>query len=168
MIDVTRDPRWGRIAESFGEDSYLTSVMGVAMIEGLQGDALSHPSSVASCAKHFAAYGASESGKDYNTTWVPEIQLRELYLPPFKAAVEANAATFMCSFNDINGVPSSGNTFLNRTILRDEWKYNGLVVSDWGSIEQMIPHGFCKDINEAAKKSIIAGVDIDIDRKSVV
>ncbi len=162
MIDVTRDPRWGRIAESFGEDSHLTSVMGVAMIEGLQGDTLSHPSSVASCAKHFAAYGATESGKDYNTTWVPEIQLRELYLPPFKAAVDAKAATFMCSFNDINGVPSSGNTFLNRMILRNEWGYNGLVVSDWGSIEQMIPHGFCKDINDAAKKSIFAGIDIDM------
>lgn len=162
MIDISRDPRWGRIAESCGEDPYLTSVMGNAMIKGFQGDVLSSPTSIAACAKHFAAYGASESGKDYNTTWIPEIQLRELYLPPFKAAVDAGAATFMCSFNDINGVPSSGSTFLNRQILRDEWKYDGLLVSDWGSIQQMIPHGFCADLKEAGEKSAIAGVDMDM------
>lgn len=162
MIDISRDPRWGRIAESCGEDPYLTSVMGNAMIKGFQGDSLSSPTSIAACAKHFAAYGASESGKDYNTTWIPEIQLRELYLPPFKAAVDAGAATFMCSFNDINGVPSSGSTFLNRQILRDEWKYDGLLVSDWGSIQQMIPHGFCADLKEAGEKAAIAGVDMDM------
>lgn len=162
MIDISRDPRWGRIAESCGEDPYLTSVIGNAMIKGFQGDALSSPTSIAACAKHFAAYGASESGKDYNTTWIPEIQLRELYLPPFKAAVDAGAATFMCSFNDINGVPSSGSTFLNRQILRDEWKYDGLLVSDWGSIQQMIPHGFCADLKEAGEKAAIAGVDMDM------
>lgn len=162
MIDISRDPRWGRIAESCGEDPYLTSVMGNAMIKGFQGDSLSSPTSIAACAKHFAAYGASESGKDYNTTWIPEIQLRELYLPPFKAAVDAGAATFMCSFNDINGVPSSGSIFLNRQILRDEWKYDGLLVSDWGSIQQMIPHGFCADLKEAGEKAAIAGVDMDM------
>lgn len=162
MIDISRDPRWGRIAESCGEDPYLTSMMGNAMIKGFQGDTLSSPTSIAACAKHFAAYGASESGKDYNTTWIPEIQLRELYLPPFKAAVDAGAATFMCSFNDINGVPSSGSTFLNRQILRDEWKYDGLLVSDWGSIQQMIPHGFCADLKEAGEKAAIAGVDMDM------
>lgn len=162
MIDISRDPRWGRIAESCGEDPYLTSMMGNAMIKGFQGDTLSSPTSIAACAKHFAAYGASESGKDYNTTWIPEIQLRELYLPPFKAAVDAGAATFMCSFNDINGVPSSGSTFLNRQILRDEWKYDGLLVSDWGSIQQMIPHGFCTDLKEAGEKAAIAGVDMDM------
>lgn len=162
MIDISRDPRWGRIAESCGEDPYLTSVMGNAMIKGFQGDDLSSPTSIAACAKHFAAYGASESGKDYNTTWIPEIQLRELYLPPFKAAVDAGAATFMCSFNDINGVPSSASTFLNRQILRDEWKYDGLLVSDWGSIQQMIPHGFCADLKEAGEKAAIAGVDMDM------
>lgn len=162
MIDISRDPRWGRIAESCGEDPYLTSMMGNAMIKGFQGDTLSSPTSIAACAKHFAAYGASESGKDYNTTWIPEIQLRELYLPPFKAAVDAGAATFMCSFNDINGVPSSGSTFLNRQILRNEWKYDGLLVSDWGSIQQMIPHGFCADLKEAGEKAAIAGVDMDM------
>lgn len=162
MIDISRDPRWGRIAESCGEDPYLTSVMGNAMIKGFQGDTLSSPTSIAACAKHFVAYGASESGKDYNTTWIPGIQLRELYLPPFKAAVDAGAATFMCSFNDINGVPSSGSTFLNRQVLRDEWKYDGLLVSDWGSIQQMIPHGFCADLKEAGEKAAIAGVDMDM------
>lgn len=162
MIDVSRDPRWGRIAESCGEDPYLTSVIGAAMIKGFQGDSLSDPTSIAACAKHFAAYGASESGKDYNTTWIPEIQLREIYFPPFEEAVKANAATFMCSFNDINGVPSSGNAFLNKDVLRDEWKYDGVLVSDWGSIEQMIPHGFCKDLKEAGLKAANAGVDMDM------
>ncbi len=162
MIDVTRDPRWGRIAESCGEDPYLTSVMGEAMIKGFQGDNLNSPSSMAACAKHFAAYGATESGKDYNTTWVPEVQLREVYLPPFEKAAKAGVATFMCSFNDINGVPSSGNRFLNKQILRNEWKYDGMLVSDWGSIEQMIPHGFCTDLKEAAEKAVLAGVDMDM------
>lgn len=162
MIDVSRDPRWGRIAESCGEDPYLTAVMGAAMIKGFQGDSLADPTSVAACAKHFAAYGASESGKDYNTTWIPEIQLREVYLPPFEEAVKAGAATFMCSFNDINGVPSSGSEFLNKKVLRNEWKYDGVLVSDWGSIEQMIPHGFCKDLKEAGLKAANAGVDMDM------
>ncbi|MFI3239582.1 MAG: beta-glucosidase BglX [Bacteroidales bacterium] len=162
MVDVSRDPRWGRIAESYGEDPYLVSVMGAATIKGYQGDDLTNPATMAACAKHFAAYGATESGKDYNTTWVPELQLRETYLPPFLAAVEAGSATFMCSFNDINGVPSSGNQYLNNTILRDEWGYDGVLVSDWGSIEQMIPHGFCADLNEAACKAANASVDIDM------
>ncbi len=162
MIDVARDPRWGRIAESFGEDPYLTSVMGVAMIQGFQGNSLSNPNSMVACAKHFAAYGATESGKDYNTTWIPELLLREVYLPPFKAAVDAGVGSFMCSFNDINGVPSSGNEFLNRQILRKEWSYQGLLVSDWGSIEQMIKHGVCSDLKNAAEKAALAGVDMDM------
>ncbi len=162
MIDVTRDPRWGRIAESLGEDPYLTSVLGNAMIHGFQGDDLSNPQSLAACAKHFVGYGASESGKDYNTTWIPEEQLRDVYLPPFKAAIDADVATFMCSFNDINGVPSSGNHYLNKTILRDEWKYDGMLVSDWGSIEQMIPHGVVHDLKEAAELSANSYVDMDM------
>lgn len=162
MIDISRDPRWGRIAESCGEDPYLTSEMGVAMIKGFQGKNLSDPTSMAACAKHFAGYGAAESGKDYNTTWIPELQLREVYLPSFKAAVDAGAASFMCSFNDINGVPSSGNDFLNRQILRKEWKYSGLLVSDWGSIEQMVTHGVSSDLKDAAQKAIKAGVDMDM------
>ncbi len=162
MIDVTRDPRWGRIAESCGEDPYLSAVMGVAMVKGFQGDNLSDPTSLAACAKHFAAYGATESGKDYNTTWLPEHQLREVFFPPFKAVADAGVATFMCSFNDINGMPSSGNNWLNKTILREEWKYDGMLVSDWGSIEQMIPHGVCQDLKEAAEKAANAGVDMDM------
>lgn len=162
MIDVSRDPRWGRIAESCGEDPYLTSVMGVAMVKGFQGDKLSEPTSIAACAKHFAAYGASESGKDYSTTWIPETLLRDVYLPPFEAVAKAGAATFMCSFNDINGVPSSGNPYLNHQILRKEWNYDGVLVSDWGSIQQMIPHGFCSDLKEAAMKAANASVDIDM------
>lgn len=162
MIDISRDPRWGRIAESCGEDPYLTSVMGAAMIKGFQGDKLSVSTSMASCAKHFAGYGASESGKDYNTTWIPETQLRDVYLLPFKAAVDAGAATFMCSFNDINGVPSSGNEWLNQQVLRKEWKFDGLLVSDWASIEQMIKHGVCANLQDAAQKALKAGVDMDM------
>lgn len=162
MIDISRDPRWGRIAESCGEDPYLTSVMGQAMIRGFQGDSLSSATSMAACAKHFVAYGASESGKDYNTTWIPELQLREVYLPPFKAAADAGVASFMCSFNDINGVPSSGNPFLNQQILRKEWKYKGVLVSDWESIGQMIQHGYCIDLKDAGAKAASLGVDMDM------
>lgn len=162
MIDISRDPRWGRIAESCGEDPYLTSIMGVAMVKGFQGTDLSVPTSIAACAKHFAAYGASESGKDYSTTWIPEVLLRDVYLPPFEAAAKAGTATFMCSFNDINGIPSSGNPYLNHQILRNEWNYDGVLVSDWGSIQQMIPHGFCTDLKEAAMKAANASVDIDM------
>lgn len=162
MIDVSRDPRWGRIAESCGEDTYLNAVMGAAMIRGFQGDSLSNPRSLAACAKHFAGYGVSESGKDYNTTNIPERLLRDVYLPPFKAAVDADVATFMCSFNDIDGVPSSGNKWLNIDVLREEWGYDGMLVSDWGSIEQMIPHHFCSDLKDAAYKAANAGVDMDM------
>lgn len=162
MIDVSRDPRWGRIAESCGEDPFLSSVLGAAMVRGFQGDDLSNATSMAACAKHFAGYGAAESGKDYNTTWIPEVQLRDTYLPPFKAAVGAQVATFMCSFNDINGVPSSGNKHLNVDILRHEWGFDGVLVSDWGSVEQMIAHGVCADSIEAAQLAANAGVDIDM------
>jgi len=162
MIDVARDPRWGRVAESCGEDPFLTSVMGKAMIIGFQGENLSDATSIAACAKHFAAYGAVESGKDYNTTWIPEVLLRDVYLPPFKAAAEAGAASFMCSFNEMNGVPSSGNIHLNQDILKKEWKYDGVLISDWGSITEMVPHGVCTDLMDAAKKAAKAGVDIDM------
>ena len=163
MIDIARDPRWGRIAESCGEDPYLTSVMGVAMVKGFQGEELTNPSSMAACAKHFAAYGAAEAGRDYNTTWIPEQLLREVYLPSFEAAAHAGVATFMCSFNEINGVPSSGNEFINKKILRGEWKYDGMMVSDWSSIMEMVPHGYCVDLKDAAEKAIHAGVDMDME-----
>lgn len=162
MIDVSRDARWGRIAESYGEDTYMNAVMGVATIKGYQTDNLADSTAMAACAKHFCGYGASESGKDYNTTWIPEVQLRDVYLPSFKAAVDAGCATFMCSFNDINGVPSTGSKFLNKKILRDEWQYDGMLVTDWGSMQQMIPHGYCSDMEDAAEKAANAAVDMDM------
>lgn len=162
MIDISRDARWGRIAESLGEDPHLTSVLGTAMIKGFQGDSLGSPTSIAACAKHFVAYGASESGRDYNSTFIPERMLRNVYLPPFKAAVEADCATFMTSFNDNDGVPATANEFVLKTILRDEWKFDGMVVTDWASATEMINHGFCVDGKDAAEKSVNAGVDMEM------
>lgn len=162
MIDISRDPRWGRIAESCGEDPYLTSVMGAAMVRGFQGESLDHATSIAACAKHFVAYGAVEGGRDYNSTNVPERQLRNVYFPPFEAAVKAGVATFMTSFNDNDGVPASGNCFLLRDVLRKEWGFDGLVVSDWGAVTEMISHGFCANREEAAVKAVHAGVDMDM------
>lgn len=131
MIDVARDPRWGRMAEGCGEDTYLTSVMGVAMVEGFQGDSLNSPTSIAACPKHFVGYGAAEGGRDYNSTFIPERRLRDVYLPPFEAVAKAGAATFMTSFNDNDGAPSTGNTFILKDVLRGEWGFDGIVVSDW-------------------------------------
>lgn len=162
MIDVARDPRWGRMAEGCGEDTYLTSVMGVAMIKGYQGDSLNNPTSIAACPKHFVGYGAAEGGRDYNSTFIPERRLRNVYLPPFEEAAKAGAATFMTSFNDNDGVPSTANEFILKDILRKEWGFDGLVVTDWASAKEMIAHGFAADDAEAAMKSINAGVDMEM------
>ncbi len=162
MIDVARDPRWGRIAEGCGEDTYLTSIMGAAMVKGFQGDSLSDPTSIAACPKHFVGYGAAEGGRDYNSTYIPERRLRNVYLPPFEAAARAGAATYMTSFNDNDGVPSTGNKFILKDVLRDEWGFDGLVVTDWASTKEMIPHGFVADEKEAAMKSVNAGVDMEM------
>jgi beta-glucosidase len=162
MIDISRDARWGRIAESFGEDPHLTGVLGAAMVKGFQGDDFSEPGNIAACAKHFAGYGASESGRDYNTTNIPENELRNVYLPPFKAAVDAGAATLMTSFSDLNGVPASGNRFLLRQVLRDEWRFDGFVVSDWASIEQLSVHGFTANDKEAAFEAANAGLNMEM------
>lgn len=162
MVDVSRDGRWGRVAESAGEDPYLNGVMGVAMVRGYQGDNLANPRSMAACVKHFCGYGAAESGLDYNTTFIPENHLRDVYLYPFHRCADAGAATFMCSFNDINGIPSSGNTQLLRGILRDEWGWDGLMCSDWSSIQQMIPQGFSADLRQTAIQAANAGVDMDM------
>ena len=162
MIDISRDPRWGRIAESFGEDPYLASRLAVAMVEGFQGDDLSAPGTIAACAKHFAGYGASEAGRDYNTTNIPENELRNVHLPPFKAAVEAGVETLMTSFSDLNGVPASGNRFLMQEVLRDEWGFDGFVVSDWDSIDQLADHGFAADSSDAARKAVTAGVNMEM------
>jgi beta-glucosidase len=162
MMDIARDPRWGRIAEGFGEDPYLASQFAAAMVQGFQGDDLAAPDSIAACTKHFAGYGAAEGGRDYDTANIPEGLLRDVYLPPFKAAVEAGAATVMTAFNEINGVPATGNVRLLREILREEWGFSGLVVSDWQAIAEMIQHGFCEDLKDAAQKSIVAGIDIEM------
>nr|WP_321375097.1 beta-glucosidase BglX [uncultured Bacteroides sp.] len=162
MIDISRDARWGRIAESCGEDTYLTSVMGAAMVKGFQGNSLNDPTSILACAKHFVGYGAVEGGRDYNSTHLTERQLRNDYLPPFEAATKQGAATFMSSFNDNDGVPSSANPFILKTVLRNEWGFDGFVVSDWASIKEMVSHGFCADDKEAAMKAANAGVDMEM------
>ena len=161
MMDVTWDPRWGRIAESCGEDPYLASLFAASMVKGFQGD-LSDPTAVAACAKHFVGYGMSEAGRDYNTTYIPEPLLRNVHLKPFEAAQEAGVLTFMSAFNDLNGVPTSGNEFTLKHILRDEWGFDGTVVSDWGSIEEMINHGFAADKKQAAEIAVKAGVDMEM------
>lgn len=166
MIDITRDPRWGRIAESLGEDPHLASELGVAMVKGFQGDDLSKPDSIAACAKHFAAYGYSEAGKDYAYVNISENELRNVVLPPFEAAKNAGVATFMAAFSDLNGVPATGNAFLNRHILRDEWGFKGFVVSDWDSVVQLTTHGFSEDEKEAAYESVSAGVDMEMSSQS--
>lgn len=162
MLDVSRDARWGRIAESSGEDTYLNKVMGAALVRGYQGGCEGDPTCMAACAKHFIGYGAAEGGRDYNSTNIPERQLRNTYTPPFEAAVEAGAMTLMTSFNDNDGIPATGNSFLLRELLREEWGFGGMVVTDWNSAGEMIAHGFVKDGKEAAEKSINAGVDMDM------
>jgi beta-glucosidase len=162
MMDIARDPRWGRIAESLGEDPYLAAALATAMIRGFQGSKLDAPASVAACAKHFAGYGAAEAGRDYNSTWIPEILLREVYLRPFRAAQDAGVATFMTGFNALNGIPVSGNQFLLRDILRAEWKYSGMVVSDYEAITEMIRHGYAENARDAAKRAVNAGVDMEM------
>ena len=162
MIDISRDPRWGRVAESLGEDPYLCSVLGEAMITGFQGDSLSANGSIASCAKHFAGYGAAESGRDYNTASISENELRNVYLPPFKAAAKAGAATFMSAFNELNGIPATGNEWLMKQVLREEWGFKGFIVSDWESIKQLTTHGFSEDEKMAAFEAINAGIDMEM------
>ncbi|MEO7978550.1 glycoside hydrolase family 3 N-terminal domain-containing protein [Flavobacterium sp.] len=162
MVDIARDARWGRIAESPGEDPLLASRLGVAYIKGFQGNDPSVPGQILACAKHFAAYGAAEGGRDYNTVSMSESLLRNIYLKPFEAAAKSGAATFMSSFNDLNGIPASGSSFLLKKILRKEWKYDGFVVSDWNSVTEMIPHGYAADEKDAALKSAAAGLDMEM------
>ena len=163
MVDISRDPRWGRVMEGAGEDTYLGSKIAYARVKGFQGEKLGDLNSVMACAKHFAAYGAAVGGRDYNSVDMSERMLWETYLPPFKAAVEAGAATLMNSFNDLNGIPATGNRYLQRDILKGKWNFKGFVVSDWGSIGEMISHGFVKDSREAAIAAITAGSDMDME-----
>lgn len=163
MVDVARDPRWGRVAEGYGEDTYLASCMGAAAVRGYQGnDSIVR---MAACVKHFAGYAASEGGRDYNSTWIPEIQLRETYLPPFKAAIDAGSLSIMCAFNDLNGVPASANKHLNVNILRDEWQFDGVLVSDWASLQNMNNQGNSANLKEATKLCMDAQMDIDMESK---
>ncbi|MCU7616427.1 beta-glucosidase BglX [Chryseobacterium sp. PBS4-4] len=166
MVDVARDPRWGRVMEGSGEDTYLGTLIGLARIKGFQGKGLGNLDAIMACAKHFAAYGAGVGGRDYNSVDMSLRQLNETYLPPFKAAAEAGVATFMNSFNDINGIPATANQYILRDLLKGKWNYKGFVVSDWGSIGEMVPHGYAKDNKEAAEKAINAGSDMDMESRA--
>jgi beta-glucosidase len=163
MVDIARDPRWGRVMEGAGEDTYLGSRIATARVQGFQGEQPGALDAVLATAKHFAAYGAAVGGRDYNTTDMSERQLRETYLPPFRAAADAGVATFMNSFNDLSGVPATANRHLQRDILKGEWAYPGFVVSDWGSIGELVRHGVARDDKEAAFLAIMAGNDMDME-----
>jgi beta-glucosidase len=162
MVDISRDPRWGRVMEGAGEDTYLGSKIAYARVKGFQGN-LGDVNSVMACVKHFVAYGAAVGGRDYNSVDMSNRMLWETYLPPFKAALDAGAATFMNSFNDLNGIPATANNYLLRDILKGKWNFQGFVVSDWGSIGEMVNHGYVKDNKEAALASITAGSDMDME-----
>ena len=163
MVDIARDPRWGRIVESNGEDPYLSSVMARAWVKGYQQGDLSKPDSVAACVKHYAAYGAAIAGRDYNAADMSEITLRQVYLKPYEAAVDAGVATVMSSFNTINGVPASANPFTLTQVLRKEWGFGGFVVSDWGAVAELLNHGIGADDAAVARKALEAGVDMDME-----
>ncbi|TCP24318.1 beta-glucosidase [Tenacibaculum skagerrakense] len=166
MLDISRDSRWGRVAESPGEDPYLASLLGKAYVEGFQGDSLNDPTSLLACAKHFIGYGAAIGGRDYNTAIINKELLHNVYLPPFKAAFDAGSQTVMTSFNETNGIPASGDKQLLRDILRDTFQFDGFVVSDWNSVTEMIPHGFAKDEKHAAEIGINAGLNMEMTSKS--
>lgn len=168
MVDISRDARWGRVMEGAGEDTYLGSKIGVARIKGFQGDDLAANNTIAACVKHFAGYGFAESGKDYNTVDVGTSTLYNVILPPFKAASDAGVATVMNSFNVLNGIPATGNKFLQRDILKDAWKFKGFVVSDWGSGGEMIAHGYARDLQQVAQMSANAGSDMDMESAAYV
>src|ERR1700742_199007 len=168
MVDIARDPRWGRVMEGAGEDPYLGSLIATARVKGFQGKGLGNLDAVMACAKHFTAYGAAIGGRDYNSVDMSLRTLWEIYLPPFKAALDAGAATFMNSFNDLNGIPATANRYLQRDILKGKWGFKGFVVSDWGSIGEMINHGYAKDNYEAAEEALKAGSDMDMESRSYI
>lgn len=166
MVDVSRDARWGRVMEGAGEDTWYGAQVAKARVIGFQGNDLADTCTILACAKHFAAYGACIAGKDYNAVDVSEQLLHELYFLPFKAAVEAGVATFMNSFNEINGIPATGNVHIQRDVLKGKWGFNGLTVSDWGSIGEMVVHGYVEDLKSAAAKAILAGCDMDMESRA--
>jgi beta-glucosidase len=162
MVDIARDARWGRISEGLGEDPYLGSAMARAYVQGYQGERLDAPDSIVACPKHYVGYGAVEAGRDYNTTEISEHTLRQFYLPPFHAAEQAGAGTFMSAFNSLNGIPASANPFTLKQILKKEWGFKGFVVSDWNSVGEVMAHGVAIDGATAARKALLAGVDMDM------
>jgi beta-glucosidase len=162
MLDIARDPRWGRVSEGSGEDVFLTSQIAKAYVNGFQGDDLTNNNTLISCAKHFVGYGAALAGRDYNTVNMSQDELRNVYLPPFKAAIDSGVESFMTAFNELNGVPSTGNKFIFREILRDEWDFKGFVVTDYTAINELIPHGFASDEKHATEIAIKAGIDLDM------
>ena len=166
MVDIARDPRWGRVMEGAGEDSYLGSRIAAARVKGFQGKGIGSIDAVMACAKHFAAYGAAEGGRDYNSVDMSLRKLYEVYLPPFKAAKEAGVSSFMNSFNDLNGVPATGSSFLQRKLLKGDWAFKGIVLSDWGSIGEMVNHGYATDLKDAALIAMRAGSDIDMESRA--
>ncbi|WP_035670933.1 beta-glucosidase BglX [Flavobacterium sp. 83] len=168
MVDIARDARWGRVMEGAGEDPYLGSKIAVARVKGFQGDDLAATNTILACAKHFAGYAFAEAGRDYNTVDVSETTLQNTIFPPFKAAVDAGVRTFMNSFNELNGIPATGSPYLQRQILKGDWKFDGFVVSDWGSINEMISHGYAKDSKQAAEIAINAGSDMDMESSAYV
>ena len=168
MVDVARDARWGRVMEGAGEDPFLGSKIAVARVQGFQGEDLAAVNTILACAKHFAGYAFAESGRDYNTVDISETVLQNTIFPPFKAAVDAGVRTFMNSFNELNGIPATGNSYLQREVLKGDWKFDGFVVSDWGSINEMIPHGYAKDSKQAAEIAINAGSDMDMESSAYV
>ncbi|MBS1531918.1 MAG: glycoside hydrolase family 3 C-terminal domain-containing protein [Bacteroidetes bacterium] len=168
MVDIARDPRWGRVMEGAGEDPYLGSLIAAARVRGFQGRGLGNTDAVMACAKHFAAYGAAIGGRDYNSVDMSLHTLWQYYLPPFKAAADAGVATFMNSFNDLNGTPATASIYLQREVLKRDWNFKGFVVSDWGSIGEMINHGYAKDNYEAAQQAVSAGNDMDMESRSYI
>lgn len=168
MVDISRDARWGRVMEGAGEDTYLGSKIAAARVRGFQGKGIGQLDAVMACAKHFAAYGAALAGRDYNSVDMSLRHLWQYYLPPFKAALDAGAATFMNSFNDLNGTPATASPYLQRDILKGAWKFDGFVVSDWGSIGEMIPHGYAKDCKDAAQMAMNGGSDMDMESRCYI
>lgn len=166
MVDVSRDARWGRVMEGAGEDTWYGCRVAEARVRGFQGKSLADTTTIMACAKHFAAYGACIGGRDYNTVDISRITLHEVYLPPFRAALNAGVSTFMNAFNELNGIPATANRYLLRDILKGEWKFDGFVVSDWNSVGEMVNHGFVADLKEAAYNGVVAGCDMDMESRA--
>ena len=166
MVDITRDARWGRVMEGAGEDTWYGCKVAEARVRGFQGKSLADTTTILACAKHFAAYGACLGGRDYNTVDVSRLTLHEVYLPPFYAALKAGVATFMNAFNEVDGIPATGNTYLLRKVLKADWKFDGFVVSDWNSVGEMVNHGWVNDLRQAASKGVLAGCDMDMESRA--